>query len=372
MKYKIVEHTLSILLVVLVFGYLLVTIRDREETLRRTHTEVVGPYLKLKFIDFGNPLHAALFKETLDTFYPHEHARNDSLAQAIQAFRMEQFTNASYKTGEEEHGLTSTKLMRLGTMYLQFIMVYVIVMILSYYGAQSLAIYRFVKMKQGETSYLADAYERLRMLRSSGGIGDIAAALGLLLKAILKGIAYAVLFAPAYVIAYSIKTKIDTDTYFFMVLLGVVSNGLLINYANKFYTFLVAESHKGYVETATVKNLSTSFSWGARDGVGYLALLRPQSMWTAHIFRHIYLNSHHQYFPTLKEHASFLITGLIIIEMALNIQGHLGYELLQNILYRQYDVVITVLIGIYLVIKATEIVVDAWQYYESRKYENRS
>jgi len=58
-----------------------------------------------------------------------------------------------------------------------------------------------------------------------------------------------VLFSPAYVIAYAIRTEFNTDTIIFMALLGVVSNGLLVTYANKFYAFLVAESRKGYVET---------------------------------------------------------------------------------------------------------------------------
>jgi ABC-type dipeptide/oligopeptide/nickel transport system permease component len=84
------------------------------------------------------------------------------------------------------------------------------------------------------------------------------------------------------------------------------------------------------------------------------------------------MNARFQFLVTLKEHASFLITGLVIIEMALNIQGHLGYELLQNILYKQYDVVLSIILGIFLVVKVTEITVDAWFHHQSRKYENRS
>ena len=56
--------------------------------------------------------------------------------------------------------------------------------------------------------------------------------------------------------------------------------------------------------------------------------------------------------------------------MALNIQGHLCYELLQNILYKRYDVVITIVLGIFWVVKGTEILADAWQHAESRRYSN--
>ncbi len=58
--------------------------------------------------------------------------------------------------------------------------------------------------------------------------------------------------------------------------------------------------------------------------------------------------------------------------MALNIQGHLGYELLQNILSGQYDVVLCIILGIFLIVKATEIVVDVWFHHESGKYENKA
>ncbi len=79
------------------------------------------------------------------------------------------------------------------------------------------------------------------------------------------------------------------------------------------------------------------------------------------------MNARYQFLTTLKEHASFLITGLIIIEMALNIQGHLGYELMQNILYKQYDVVLSIILGMFLLVKSTEIVVDSWFHHRIQK-----
>ena len=102
------------------------------------------------------------------------------------------------------------------------------------------------------------------------------------------------------------------------------------------------------------------------------AILQPQKLLPSHVFRHIYLNARHQYLTSVKEHASFLITGLIIIEMALNIQGHLGYELMQNILYHQYDVVAAIILAIFLAVKGTEVLVDAWVHHASLRYENRT
>jgi len=42
--------------------------------------------------------------------------------------------------------------------------------------------------------------------------------------------------------------------------------------------------------------------------------------------------------------------------------------LLQQILYRQYDVVCAIIFGIFLVVKTTEIAVDVWYDREKRGY----
>ncbi len=370
MKSKLIEHTLSIVLLSCVFIIVMNVIGHRESARNVDRMRFIAPYLQFDSLDFGNPLHVALFKETLDLFHPETPARNDSLLLAIQAFRQEQFTNQAYKTGGGDRGLSSAKMMKLGNMYLQFIIIYLIVMVLSYYAAQSLAIFRFVKMKQNKTSYLEELYTGMRSTTHRNG-SFFSHSVFLFAKALVKSLSYAVLFSPAYVIAYSIRSSMNTDSYLFMIVLGVISNGLLINYANKFFTFLVTESRKGYVQTAIVKNLNASYEWGTPDGVSRWSVVRPGSSFPSHVFRHIYMNARFQFLSTLKEHASFLITGLVIIEMALNIQGHLGYELLQNILYKQYDVVVSIILGIFFIVKVTEIVVDGWFHHESRKYENR-
>lgn len=370
MKAKLLEHTLSILLVTAAAGAIVVGIGKQEATLRAAHVKSIEPYLQLDFIDFGDPLHRALFKETLDEFYPDRRARNDSLLQAIERFRQEQFTSQEYKTGREERGLSAPRLLTLGGMYVQFILIYLVVMILSYRAAQSLAILRFIRVKQHRMPYLAELFRGFKDPQT----GTFALSLKLplyIVEGLLKAGAYAILFAPAYVIAYSIRSGFDTDSYLFMIVLGVISNGLLIGSTNKFFTFLMTESRKGYVQTAIVKNLNASYTWGTPDGVSYKSVLLPKSLFPSHVFRHVYLNARYQYLPSLKEHASFLITGLIIIEMALNIQGHLGYELMQNILYKKYDVALTIVVGIFLVVKATEIAVDVWFHHESGKYENK-
>ena len=180
-----------------------------------------------------------------------------------------------------------------------------------------------------------------------------------------------ILFAPAYVIAYSFKSNFEAGAIPMMILLGVISNGLLISYTQKYYTFLNAEFRKGYVQTAIVKNLRQSFDFKHPEGISLSSLFRIRKRFSGHILQHLYENVRYQYLNTLKEQASFLITGLIIIEMALNIQGHLCYELMQNILYKNLPVILLILFGIFLVVKLTEILIDYFVIRQQHKIDNR-
>lgn len=375
MRRQLIEHIGSIAFVTLIFVVIVLTFEDRQETAREARTRLVAPYLALPSLDLTNPRDRALFKETLNLFHPDTRTRNDSLMRAIDDHRQAQFVDPEMKADAGDRGLTWAVAARLSGMYVQFIFVYAIVLGLTFYAAQSLAMYRFVRLKQGLGSYSADLLEQLRTWGRPRGrsraISRWLTFIVTLLKAIARGIAYIVLFSPAYVIGYAVKTSVDTDSLLFMVLLGVTSNGLLINYANKFYTLLVTESKKGYVETALAKNLSGGYSWNVPDGISTRSILFLPRQFPGHVFQHIYANARYQYLPTLKEQASFLISGLIIIEMALNIQGHLCYELLQTILYKQYDVTMAIVFGIFLLVKVTEMLVDARRHREEIRYGNR-
>jgi len=375
MRRQLIEHIGSIAFVTLIFVVIVLSIEDRQETARETRTRLVAPYLALPSLDLGNPRDRALFRETLNLFHPDTRAGNDSLIRAIEDYRQAQFVDPEMKADAGDRGLTWAMVARLTGMYIQFIFVYAIVLGLTFYAAQSLAMYRFVRFKQGLGSYSAELLQQLRTWGRRDGRNRTSSRwlriIVTFLKAIIKGIAYVVLFSPAYVIGYAVKTSVDTDSLLFMVLLGVTSNGLLVNYANKFYTLLVAESKKGYVETALAKNLSGSYNWNVPAGISTRSMLFLPRQFPGHVFQHIYLNARYQYLPTLKEQASFLISGLIIIEMALNIQGHLCYELLQTLLYKQYDVAMAIVLGIFLLVKVTEMLVDARRHKEEIRYGNR-
>lgn len=370
MTHRLFDHLLGVAVVAVVFVGLASLARDSARQAPLSQRSELAPYLGLQGVDFGDPLHRAIFRESVAAFHPEDPALADSLLQQIDAARQEEFTTASLKAGAAQPGITLAKLNRLAPMYLRFVAVYVVVLILTTYGARAAGIYRFVRMKQRRLPAVAEFALRLTVPGASPA--QRLSALPHLLRALANGLAYVVLFSPAYVIAYAMKTSVDTGSTLFMILLAVGSNGLLVNYANTFTTFLVHESQKGYVETAVVKSLHSSYAWGTPDGIPRRALFRPALAFPSHVFQHIYMNAAYQYIPAMKEQAAFLITGLVIIEMALNIQGHLCYELLQTILYRDYEVVALIILAIFVVVKATDIVVDSWWVHASNRYRNKA
>ncbi|MGD9900122.1 MAG: hypothetical protein AB7T22_13445 [Calditrichaceae bacterium] len=375
MKFKksLNEHILSLALVTLIMLAVIIVVRSADTQKERQNYGEIESYLKMDFVDFDDPFEKALLKETLNIFEPDNKTRNDSLLAEVDRYRREQFLKNVSRVGRGT-GLTGQKMLDLIRMYVKFILAYLITLVLTYYAVQTLAVNRFIHAKQNRQSYLAELIRYLRqnqlkwngkaVMRYLGGAAVLAG------KAAAKGIGYFIAFSPAYVIAYSFRTEFNTDSVLFMILLGVISNGLLINYANRFYTFLMSESRKGYVETAVVKNLRTSYDTGRKDGVSYRAVLNWKKRFPGHVFGHIFINARYQYLTTIKEQASFLITGLIIIEMALNIQGHLCYELLQNILYRHFDAVVVILLGLFYIVKLTELGADYLMHRESLKFEN--
>ncbi len=363
------DHMLSAGIVLLVVVLVIMANRDRGQARAIDQWEQLRPFLALSDLDTSDPLHRALLKESLAVFYPDSAERTASLMEALDAYHREQYTNPQLKTGAAPLGLSWDKVHRLTPMYLNFILVYLVVLVLTYYGVQTAGLYRYVRLRQGAASPLAGRWHGLtttaggrsfplRMLRVLPAAG----------RALVKGTAYVILFAPAYVIAYSLKTRFESDSWVFLIGLAVVSNGFLISYTGKFTTFLIHEGRKGYVETALVKNLHASYHWGTTEGISIRSLLAPRKRFPFHLLQHVFTNARFQYIPTVKEQASFLITSLMIIEMALNIQGHLCYELLQKILYHDYEIAAGIILALFLLIKATEIVIDLWSRTASRHY----
>lgn len=351
---KLLEHCLSIVLVAAVLLAALSFFQGRHRRAQVPTDPELDGYRGLSFIDLDDPFQRVLLRDVLDLYYPGRAVRNQALVDSLRRYRDDEFRR-QVQTANTAEALSREKLSQLLSMYGKFVLVYVLVMILTYYGVQTIGVWRFVRAQQ---QALPGASRRRRGILAR--IGRQAA----------LGAAALILFSPAYVISYALKTEINTDSLFFMVLLATLSNGLLVTYANKFYTFLVTESRKGYVDTAVVKNLHAGYAYNVPGGIPVRSLLKVRKRFEGHVLAHIFLNARSQYLSTLKEQASFLITGLVIIEMALNIHGYLNYELLRQILYRNYSIVVAIMLGLFLTVKLTEIVADLLAFREARKYAN--
>jgi hypothetical protein len=356
MKHKLLEHLAGIVFVTLALLAALWVVTVSVKAAERRQNAGMDKLGDLSFINFNSRFDLALLNDAINLYYPGRADRNDSLFNAVVKYKQRELADRFQNTRVAER-LSWKKSAGILAMYVRFLLIYVLVMVLTYYGVQTLAVFRFVYKKR--LAAAAPKPSPARKLRRW-------------LVSLIAGSGVFLLFCPAYVIAYSIRTEFNTDTAVFMVLLGVVSNGVLITYANKFYAFLVAESRKGYVATATVKNLHAEYRFHGAGGISLASILAPVKKFRGHVFDHIFRNARCQYLSTIKEQASFLITGLIIIEMALNIHGYLNYEMLRQLLYRNYSIVAVIMLLIFYTVKMTEIYSDYLVYRDSRKYENKN
>ncbi len=306
--------------------------------------------------DAQDAFQVSLFKDMAATFAGADSARFWTYWQQFVQLRQNEVRRLSARYRQKIAGRLTFG--TLTAMYFNFIWIYLLVIAFTYYGVQTLGTFLFLRYKQHRPP---DAVRILRALRRAllhSTRKNWLTFLRMVAAAFLKIFVYFVLFAPAYVIAYSIKSDFDTESTLFMIVLGMVSNGVLIIYANKFFHLLLSESRKGYVRTAVVKNLKNDFSPGKARGISWRQLFALRKDFRGHVLHHIFMNARYQYVTTFKEQAAFIITGLIIIEMALNIHGHLSYELLQQLLYGNYDLAVLIIWGLFLLVKATEWATD--------------
>lgn len=356
MKLKFVEHLLSTTCVAALLLGLMALARDHAAK-KAPVPPTISPYVQWEFIDLNDAFEKALFSDFLAAYRPGDAAGNERTLVQLETYRRDQLLS-SLQGAQSKERLTAEKLRSLLGMFCKFLLVYALAMALTYYGVQTLATWRFVRDRRRAQSKLQATGPRI-----SGRILT-------LIQRLASAAAGLVLFSPAYVLAYSIRTEFNTDMLVFVVLLAAISNGLLAMYSTKFHAFLTAESRKGYVETAVVKNLGNSYLAGEKDGIAPGSIFRLRKRFDNHVFGHIFRNAEFQYLATLKEQAAYLITGLIIIEMALNIHGHLSYEMLKQLLYRNYDAVIAIVLMLFLTVKLTEVFTDALIFLRHRKYAN--
>ncbi len=370
MKRIWLSHIISLLLVsgVLITAISLFNKQQIEQ--QKTQSSAIKSWINADFINFDDPFQRALFLDLLEFYESQGREDHSLLLQKIDRFREQQIIDI--QTGTNEQILSAETAKKISAMYLKFAIIYFLTLAITFYCVQSFGLWRFVSQKQKRKPYFEQIYLYLKNTDLSKKIIDWPKqywpVIEMLIKAVIKAFIYLLLFSPAYVIAYSFRTRFDTDFSIFMIALGVISNALLVTYTHKFYTFLVHESKAGYVQTAKVKGLSDNFG---RNVLPLKKIFSLKKRFPGHVLEHIFENARFQYWATLKEQASFLVTGLIIIEMALNIQGHLCYELLQQFLYKNFAIAFLIILLIFYLVKLTEIGTDWWIQRENSKTGNK-
>ncbi|MCX7726281.1 MAG: hypothetical protein N2053_05480, partial [Chitinispirillaceae bacterium] len=252
MKSKIIEHILSIGLISLFLVGIIFIVKNHERQKELLLREELKILLNAPISNVNNLFEKYLTYDCMNIFYPGQSDKNKDIIEKFYKVKEEEFRKA-IKSSSALKRLSLQTLSEIIGMYIKFFIVYLIVMLLVYYAVQTIGSLRFIIEQQRFQIRIFELPEKPFYIKIIFGI--------------LKNMAYAILFSPAYVIAYSIRTEFNTDTVFFMILLGIISNGLLVIYSNKFYTFLVAESRKGYVENALVKNLNNDYTISKERGI---------------------------------------------------------------------------------------------------------
>ncbi len=368
---KAVEHIISVLFftVVLILIYYAFLKKDETEI---NKDKLATELFQKQIVDFGDNFEKTLLSDVLNLYNPDSTEGNKNIIFQIEELQAEKFSNINMKSGGEYKGLNVDSVYKVLGMYFKFLVIYLISLFLIHSFAKTFAIWKFVKVKQGTNSYFDEFVTTLKeyvnnLLPQNIRKRKLNIAIKLFIKGTIKTMAYFIIFSPSYVVAYSVKGSSISDSSLFFIILAVFTNGLLINYSYRFYSILKSESKKGYVNTAIVKGLDNNYK---TKMFGYKNILKFHKRFPEHVFNHIYINAIYQNVLNIKELSALLITGIVIIEMALNIQGYLCYEMLQNILYKNYDVVIFIIILIFITVKTTEFFVDLEYYNMTKKYEN--
>lgn len=362
----ILEHLSAVLVVGIVLAALAILLTSVEESSMQRPDSGFARYLAINDVDWSSPLHRELFRDSYRLLHAVREEAIDSVLRGIEETRIKDLTDPARKVGGERKTLTWDVAGGLVPMYVVFILVFLSVLGLTYVAARAMAIRKFILGKQRRSSYLRRYLAAIR----SDGLKGAMVRVPLLGGSIVQALASLVLFSPAYVVAYSLRTRLDTENIFFLIALAVVTNGVLVHYANRLYALLVTESRKGYVETAVVKGVRGKYMWDHLEGLPRAVLFTPSQASEGHVFHEIYKNARLQFIPSMKEHVTFMVTGLVIIEMALNIKGYLCYTLLQHMLFREYDIAIAIVFLIFVAVKVIEACIDGWHAFELRKYGN--
>jgi hypothetical protein len=321
-------------------------------------------------LDINSSYDRQIFEDGVSNVLKENPAEKAELITSINKFTEEKYTNKELKTGNRKETLSFSTLPGILWKFLKFLFLFFLVEISIFYFSERLALIKFYLVKEKKNSFVGKIYQTIRERKDFYVKEklDWLKIFLLLIGMLVRFVGYLVLFSPVYVIAYVLKFNSENFTFIWGILFGIFTNGVLIAGVNKFYHLLITESKRGYVETAMVKNVPLFPKAEWRKLLKILLLKKGDFGET--IVTQIFASAHLQFVPSFKEVSRFVITGLIIIGMALNIQSGVFYQMLRSFLFAEYDILFFILFLIFTTVKFVDTAIDLYAVRESGKYEN--
>ena len=267
-------------------------------------------------------------------------------------------------------GFSSVSVFEYIQMCVRFFVTFVILSLLLIYFSQLIALIQFIFEKSDKDEFTNRFFALFRSLKEDPKQLHVWKRVFLYTFLFSGSLLFSIMmFTPAYVSAYALKINIVGNSIFIVILLSLCSNTILILFIQKFYFILRNESFKGYVLTAKLKGMDTEYVLN-RGVFKWKALIHPVRSFQGHLFQHIYQNSLYQSIRSVKEAIPLIMTSVIIVEMALNIQGSLGYELLKHLNRLHIDMICISIFFLFFTVKSVELITDIVRYKVEAYYEN--
>ncbi len=364
-KNEIRRHFVNLAIFLAIFFALIYAVKTNK-------SEPVYASIEKLFAETGlsptDELDRAVFRDVVSNFY--EKSKAEKILSDFDAYLTEVATKREYKTGNDVRNLDFAFAFQLTLKGLKFFGYFAVIGFLLFYLSESFGLLKLKLKALRKDKIHQELVLRLKTLknRAAPRKKERKQILGLTLALLVKTAAYFVLFSPVYLVAYVFKFNYENVTFIAYVFLAAFTNGTLAASVNKFYRLLESEKSKGYVETAKIKGLKAGF--GKNDGVTLARIFAPQKYFGEHILKIIYENAHRQFIASFKEIARFLITGMIIIELSLNMQNGIFYEMLQSLMNREFDVALFIFALVFTVIKLSETATEFVYCKINRRYEN--
>ncbi len=367
-KSKIIRHLSGLL----IFGSLLLIISFSyidNSKITADYSEVISIFSE-SGLDINSSYDREIFSDAVTNFFSGDKKKSGNLIAKLNEFIEKKFTEKDIKTGSYKKRLSGGVISEILWKFLKFISLFAAVEFLIFYLAERLASVKFYLEVEGKNKFyrLIKRFFRERkkqFVREKLNFKQLSL---LILGTLIRFTAYFVLFSPVYVVAYILKFNSENVTFLWIIIFGVFTNGVLITAVNRFFQLLNSENKRGYVETLRVKNMPMF----RRDNTGGLikSLLKIKIDLGDTIFSQIFESAHLQFVGSFKQISRFVITGLIIIGMALNIQSGLFYEMLQSFLFKEFDILFFILFLIFFSVKLIDVFIDLYSLKLESKYDN--